>query len=145
MDHFLRSLSMGHVLFIVVDDEPEIGTIYQGMLKKEIKGNRCKFEFFTSAKLCLDFLNSNRPKDKNSILISDIFMPGMNGFELIKKLNLRYPLLDIYISSAYYQESHGPECQVIDFNGHFEKPVDFPAIRRILCEKYLNCSEQNQN
>lgn len=61
---------------------------------------------------------------KIDILLSDIFMPGMNGLELAKRIRGIRPDIHVILMSA-----HSPELLSLDLNWHFmQKPFPPKAL-----------------
>ena len=71
------------IKILVVDDESSVREFFERLLK--LKG----FEAVTinSGKEALDFIAAN----KVHLVIIDIFMPEMDGFELLDKIKRNYP------------------------------------------------------
>jgi DNA-binding NtrC family response regulator len=65
---------------LVVDDEYDI----VNLIKQSLEVNRLRVCAFTDAFVALDHLNSHA-KDYHSVVIPDIRMPGINGYEFVKK------------------------------------------------------------
>ena len=64
---------------LVVDDEPDI----VNLIKQSLQKNGLEVSAFTDPVMALEHFEVNH---KNcSLILSDIRMPGMNGYELIKK------------------------------------------------------------
>ncbi len=65
---------------LVVDDEYDI----VNLIKQSLEVNRLRVCAFTDAFVALEHLNSHA-KDYHSVVIPDIRMPGINGYEFVKK------------------------------------------------------------
>jgi DNA-binding NtrC family response regulator len=65
---------------LVVDDEYDI----VNLIKRSLEVNGRRACVFTDASLALNHFNSD-VRDHHSLVISDIRMPGMNGYEFVKK------------------------------------------------------------
>ena len=57
-----------------------------------------------SAETALDYLLNNH--NKIDILLTDVSMPGINGIELVKAVNKKYPAIKIIILSMHLDESY---------------------------------------
>jgi DNA-binding NtrC family response regulator len=121
---------------LLVDDEEDITTGITAILER--KGY--VVHSFNDGKKAVEHL----PLCSNCCtLISDIRMPGMNGFELAQKLKMMRPEIKIILMSAYQLTLQ--EIATIIPSTHidyfFEKPVDLPrfveAIAAIDKEKEL--------
>jgi two-component system cell cycle response regulator CpdR len=84
---------MGRVV-LVVDDEPLVLMLTSSML--EDLG--CEVVTADSGQRALDWLSADR---RIEVLITDIKMPGMDGYELIAKARNALPHLQVLIRSAH--------------------------------------------
>ncbi|MBN2420033.1 MAG: response regulator [Deltaproteobacteria bacterium] len=79
---------------LIIDDEPAI--LYA--MKRDLRVAMDEYEVYTSLKSeeaaqCID-------KYAIDVLITDIYMPGKEGIELIAELHKKYPLLKIIAMSG---------------------------------------------
>src|SRR3954470_17231603 len=73
------------VLILVVDDEPDVASLFQQQFRRELRSGRFLMRFAGSASEALDRITV--PDDANLILVfSDINMPGMSGLELLPRI-----------------------------------------------------------
>ncbi len=64
------------------------------------------------------------------ILLSDLYMPGMSGFELLSVVRRRFPMIRVIAMSSAYS---GPEVPVgIAADGFYEKATDIHALLEIV-------------
>lgn len=116
----------------IVDDDRSI----RWVLAKALKGADIDCEEFESGQEVVDAITVNQPR----AIITDIRMPGMDGFELLRHLNESMPNVPVIITTAHA----GLESAVSAFqSGAFEylpKPFDIDdAIE--LVEKALSHGE----
>ncbi|EQC45529.1 response regulator [Bacteriovorax sp. Seq25_V] len=120
--------------FVFVDDEPDIKDIYEVFLSS-LFGDELKFEFFLNGEECLKFLESKDMEGKHVLIISDINMPKMDGFTLLKNISNKFENAEVALSSAYdntdYKEK-GYSLGAIDF---IPKPVDFTRIAQLIRDR----------
>ena len=75
------------------------------------------------------------------LIITDLRMPGMTGFEVIERIRRCEPIAGIPIIalSTWASGSHQKRALSAGANGHFTKPINFnrllPAIRACLARK----------
>jgi two-component system, NarL family, invasion response regulator UvrY len=77
------------------------------------------------------------------MLILDLSMPDINGFEVLKRLKLIKPKLPVLILSAYPAEQYAEKCIKEGAVGYLSKIAAsnqlITAIRKVMSgEKYLN-------
>ncbi|MEA2079622.1 MAG: nitrogen regulation protein NR(I) [Pseudomonadota bacterium] len=77
----------------VIDDDQSIRWVLEKALQKAHMGVKC----FSSASGILETLERGQP----DVLITDVRMPGMDGFELLNKIQDRYPELPVLIITAH--------------------------------------------
>lgn len=77
----------------VVDDDRSI----RWVLEKALKGANMDVRTFENADGVLRALDRSQP----DVIISDIRMPGMNGFELLERIHARDPELPVIIITAH--------------------------------------------
>ena len=115
-------------IIIAIDDETNVKIIYDHLFEEEIDNGFIDFHFFESGQTCLDFLNSV-DHEKPVIILSDIKMPHMNGFELLEKIKARFRLIVIYMVSAYYTEEHIKNALKSGAEEILEKPIDIDLLK----------------
>ncbi|MCL7024729.1 hypothetical protein MKW94_003944 [Papaver nudicaule] len=109
---------------LAVDDSPVCLKILEALLKK------CRFEVTTtpSAELALDLLRKN--KKNFDIVITDVEMGEMNGFELLKIIGLEMdiPVIMISTSGEFETIRKGVDHGACDF---LVKPLSLKEIQNI--------------
>ncbi|GAB4180196.1 MAG: sporulation initiation phosphotransferase Spo0F [Calditrichia bacterium] len=63
------------------------------------------------------------------LVITDIMMPGMDGFELIKKLKQYKPDIPVIVITAYGDEEKEQRSKKLGVVEYIEKPFDIHSIR----------------
>lgn len=87
----------GSETIMVVDDEPALCCLSEEILSSQ--GYRVIVA--ESAEEALDKLTQN----KVDLIISDVIMPGMNGFQLARKVRKLYPLIKFQLASGYSENT----------------------------------------
>lgn len=101
---------------LVVEDDPKMNTIYCSALKQAAYEPVAAFDGAQALELI-----EEQPVD---LVISDIMMPGVDGFSLTRQLRQDYPELPILMISAkesYDDKRHGFLAGIDDY---MVKPVD---------------------
>jgi DNA-binding NtrC family response regulator len=120
---------------LVLDDEPDIVTI----IEQSLQGIGFRVSAFTDPVVALEYFHSNF-EDCCSIVISDIRMPGMNGYEFIKKVKRIKPECKIILMSAFDINNVEflnilPDITVYTF---LQKPFSIRKLKELVIEKYSN-------
>ena len=77
------------------------------------------------------FSDPSRADGDIDLLISDIVMPGMNGFDLAERLSEHYPDLKVLFVSGYDPETSTPELDDPRHRaGYLSKPFDSATLAR---------------
>ncbi|MEK2689269.1 response regulator [Bdellovibrio sp. GT3] len=116
---------------VVVDDEADTHLLYKLKFKKffaDLGG--VKLVSFLSALDCLNYL---RVADtKVDLIMSDINMPEMDGFELLQEVRKSNTTLPFYVVSAYESSEFRNRAEQLGAQRFLSKPVDFHALGEAL-------------
>ena len=85
---------------LVVDDEQDVELLFKQRFRKSIREGEINIDFAFSGEDALAFLRQPGSTDI-ALILSDINMPGMTGFELLEKVKSEYPELKVMMISAY--------------------------------------------
>jgi CheY-like chemotaxis protein len=116
------------VLILVVDDEPDVASLFQQQFRRELRPGRFVMKFATSAAEALERIAV--PDEASLILVfSDINMPGMSGLELLPKIKAACPDVPVIMITAY--GDHETRLKALEGGaaGLLTKPIDFGALR----------------
>jgi CheY-like chemotaxis protein len=112
-------MALNNDSIMIVDDEIEITTFMKLSLQK------CGFnvDSFTDPFLALEHLQINS-KDY-AIVISDIRMPGLNGFEFVRKIREVKPKIKVLLMTAFDINTNvfSEELLATKVNGFIQKPI----------------------
>ena len=111
---------------VAVDDEKDVKVLFDHFFYDEVKSGKVNLVFETSAADCL---NTLKDLEGDTIVLSDINMPEMNGIELLKEISKKFPNIKVLLVSAYEQERYFDEMQKWGAEGYISKPVDFLALK----------------
>ena len=104
-------------IIAVVDDDPRLLESLEELLDSAGFATRS----FSSASDLLD-----QGLSDVDILITDIGMPGMSGFELRDLVKARRPKLPVFLITGRHEIADQSRAQGI--SGFFRKPFDAPAL-----------------
>jgi CheY-like chemotaxis protein len=117
---------------LVVDDEFDIVNLIRQALQKQGFTTYA----FTDPLLALEHLETN--SESYGLVLADVRMPGMNGFELVKKIKSMHPTIKILLMSAFEFNDRdlSKVLASIKIDGYVQKPVSTKKLINII-EKYL--------
>ena len=112
-------MNKGEYSICVVDDEPEIRQMLVDYLQDSEGYRVC------SANCGDDALKRVLPSTKVDLILSDINMPGMRGFELLNRVRERYPAMKRMLITAYNVEDYFELALTHDVGNIFVKSSPF--------------------
>ena len=86
----INSTAYAHIC--LVEDEPDLCVIYRILFRKLGAKWNCRVSCVNSGKECLELLSSEGGSDVD-VVISDLKMPEMDGFDLLATLKRRFPTI----------------------------------------------------
>ncbi len=132
-------MSQAEVVWIV-DDEQSI----RWVLKRTLSKANMEVTSFDSATKLLKALESSCPE----VLISDIRMPEMDGFELLKRVQKIYPDLPVIIMTAHSDMDSAVSAYEKGAFEYLPKPFDInevAALAHRACEQYRSVQSKAEN
>jgi CheY-like chemotaxis protein len=113
---------------LVVDDEPDIESLFRQQFRRDIRSGRFIMEFAASAADALE--RAKEIADPSLILIlSDINMPGMSGLEMLPRVKAVRPSVPVIMITAYGDDATRSKALELGAAGLLTKPVDFGLLR----------------
>jgi len=117
-----------NLLVLVVDDEADVEVLFRQHFRRELRDGRFKMEFALDAESALARIGNC--SDATLILIlSDINMPGMNGFELLERARRMRPDVPVIMITAYGDADTERNARDGGAEGFLAKPIDFTMLR----------------
>ena len=117
------------VRVLVVDDEPDVETLFRQQFRREVRQGLYALDFALSGKAALDMLEDH-VGEEIILLVSDINMPGMTGLELLPVVKQRRPDLPVFMISAYGDPGTVAAALQRGADKFLAKPVDFPQLKQ---------------
>ena len=115
---------------LVVDDDPKILKLIALRLAQE--GYRAVAA--ESGESALAHIKIEKP----GLVLLDIMMPGMSGFEVlqrIKAMDPNVPVCPVCIVTAVYDEEEGKRCFAEGAYEYVTKPIDFEYLQKAILIK----------
>lgn len=117
------------VYILVVDDEPDVETLFRQQFRRDLRAGRFQMEFAPSAPVAIERAETIR--DPSLVLIlSDINMPGMSGLEMLPEVRARRPDVPVIMITAYGDAETRRKAIERGAEGLLTKPIDFAALRQ---------------
>ena len=120
---------------LVVDDEPDVITLFRQCFRQEIRGGEYQLDFALSAQEALEALRAKAPPP-DMLILSDINMPGKSGLELLAEIKEQWPSLTVFIITAYGDRETERRAFELGAGAFLHKPIDFSDLRLRLQTQY---------
>ena len=114
---------------LVVDDEKDIKQLFEQRFRKEIKSGEFNFVFTFSAPDAIKYLN--QVPHEVVLILSDINMPGMSGFELLSEIKKKFtsPPPVVMMITAYGDDEKHRLSLELGADDFLTKPIDFNLLK----------------
>lgn len=113
---------------LVVDDERDVEPLFRMRFRRELARQEIELIFAFSGEEALQQLATHGRTDV-VLVLSDINMPGMTGFELLKKIKAVPPPLPVCMMTAYDNDEYRGKAADLNCDGYVSKPIDFAALK----------------
>ena len=115
-------------LVLVVDDEPDVETLFRQQFRRDLRDNRFTMDFARTAASALQLISDCAGKSL-ILILSDVNMPGMSGLEFLPKAKAARPDVPVIMITAYGDDA--TKRKALDGGAHalLTKPIDFAALR----------------
>jgi len=123
-----HSMSTSGLKLLVVEDDPDLRTFISAILTTCGYGVRSSSDGLSALKE----IRAEMP----DIVLSDLFMPGMSGFELLSVIRCRFPGIQVVAMSSAY--SGGQTAVGLDADAFYEKATNFQSLLAIIEEVRKN-------
>lgn len=127
---------------LVVDDEADIGVLFEQKFRTEIRDKTIEFEFAHSGEDALEYLDKH--KGETVLILSDINMPGISGLELLLAVKSKYsdPTPKVILISAYDDDENVSKAKSLGADDFLTKPIDFNILKVKLKDNGKNISSR---
>ena len=113
---------------LVVDDEADVEALFRQQFRREIRDDRFHMIFARSGAEALQLIETLAGTTL-VLILSDINMPGMSGFNLLPMVRAARPDVPVIMITAYADAETRRTVLKGGAEGLFTKPIDFPALR----------------
>jgi two-component system, chemotaxis family, chemotaxis protein CheY len=120
---------------LVVDDEKDTQMLFEQRFRKLIRNGEMQFDFVYSGEDALHYLTDHH--SETVLILSDINMPGMTGFELLKQIKNKFvpPPRVVMMITAYGDDANYREAIALGADDFLTKPLDFNLLKEKLIDK----------
>ncbi|MFH1070279.1 MAG: response regulator [Candidatus Glassbacteria bacterium] len=105
---------------LIVDDDPQILTFLSDMLAEE----RYTLEISAGGEEALRKLEEK----KFHLVISDVRMPGIDGFELLKAIKERFKKTKVILMTGYTDDYDISDALILGADDYITKPFDVSRV-----------------
>src|SRR6201988_4255911 len=116
------------LLILVVDDEPDVETLFRQHFRRDLRAGRFTMEFAQSGPAALRRINDAAGVSL-ILILSDINMPGMSGLELLPKARIMRPDVPVIMITAYGDAKTKRKAFEGGAEALLTKPIDFAMLR----------------
>ena len=116
------------LLILVVDDEPDVETLFRQQFRRDLRDGRFTMEFAQSGPAALQRI-TDAARVSLILILSDINMPGMSGLELLPKARAARPDVPIIMITAYGDTETKRKALEGGAEALLTKPIDFATLR----------------
>lgn len=117
---------------LVVDDEPTASFMIRQIFRREIRGNVYELTFANDGIEALEHM----AKAEFPLVLSDINMPNMNGLDLIRNIQTKYPETKVIMVSAYSDMMRIRHCMNFGAFDYITKPIDAKDLKETVAKAF---------
>ncbi len=110
---------------VVIDDERAMEMLFKGFFDKEVGRGEIKITYLEEPSNFFELIKN----EEVGLVMSDINMPVMSGYDFLDKLKSSEHNLPVYMISAYGGKDHIEMAKEKGAAGFFVKPFDFDTIK----------------
>jgi len=122
--HQLKNGSSIPKRVLIVDDQKEVATLIANYVQK--------IGFIPDIVPDVDRALERLAQDNFLMVISDVIMPGKNGFDLVRFIHNKFPKVSIALVSGYFDKEMENLQKVFGIEKIYRKPVFFKAVQEMI-------------
>lgn len=123
-----------HVL--LVDDEKE----FVQTLSERLKMRQISSDVVFSGQEALDTAD----KDETEVMVLDLKMPGIDGFEVLRKIKQTRPHIEVIILTGHGSEEDKVTCMELGAFAYLQKPADIDLLATTMKQAYEKINQRKQ-
>ena len=108
------------------------------LLNELLQFTGVKLKHAVNGKELINLINTQTP----DLILLDINMPVMNGFEAIRKIRETHPTIPVIAQTAYAMAEEREKCISVGCNDYISKPIN-PQLLLKKIKKYLTCGNND--
>ena len=109
---------------LIVDDQQEVATLIGNYVRQ--------LGFIPIIVSTVDEALKDFDPDKYLMVISDVIMPGKNGFDVVRYMHNKHPQVSVALMSGYFDKEMQNLQKVFGIEKVYRKPVFFSAIKEMI-------------
>lgn len=119
---------MSAISILVVDDEPDVVDLFERRFRREVRQGHYLLHHAGSGEAALALLDAGTDPEV-MLILSDINMPGISGFELLTEAKRRWPTLPVAMITAYGDQDSHDRAMAAGASAFVTKPIDFGLLK----------------
>jgi DNA-binding NtrC family response regulator len=118
---------------LLVDDEPDIATV----LKQSLEKLGFQVFAFTDPLVALEHFQID--SKEYGLVMSDLRMPAMNGYEFVKKVKKIKPEVKVFLMTAFEidEAEFSKLLKSVKIDEFIQKPISFKDLARLVSDHIL--------
>lgn len=114
---------------LIVDDQLEVGTLIGNYLRQ--------IGFIPVVVSSVDEALENFTPEKYLMIITDVVMPGKNGFDLVRYIHNNHPRIPVALISGYFDKEMENLQEVFGIEKIYRKPVFFKTVKEMVADSLI--------
>jgi two-component system response regulator CpxR len=122
---------------LLVDDEREFVQTLSERLQLRDMGSAVAYD----GESALSLIKEDEPE----VMIIDLKMPGIDGFEILKKVKATQPQIEVIVLTGHGCEADRKQCMDLGAFAYMQKPVDINLLTETLKKAHEKINQYQKN